>query len=73
MLADLLESLSISIRTHVRQDEPDTWLIYALAEITHDLPKAIPGLADATSCQEYVEIFLKDFAYWEGWLEREHP
>ena len=75
VLADILEQLTIIIRFEARagHGEPDTWLIYALAEIAHDLPKEIPLLAEAKSCEGYVEAFLEKLAYWEEWLESKYP
>ena len=73
MLGDILEVLSISIRTQAGHGEPDNWLIYALAEILHDLPKELPFLAEAKSCDSYVEHFLEKIAYWEKELESRHP
>jgi len=75
VLAEILEQSTIIIRTEARagHGEPDNWMIYALAEIMHDLPKEIPFLAEAESCESYVEEFLGKLAYWKDWLEGHHP
>jgi hypothetical protein len=75
VLAEILEQLTIIIRSEASAGygEPDIWLIYALAEIAHDLPKEIPYLTAAESCESYVEAFLEKLTYWKDWLESNHP
>lgn len=75
VLTEILEQLTIVIRSEASggHGEPDIWLIYALAEIAHDLPKEIPYLTAAESCESYVEGFLETLADWRDWLESNHP